>query len=100
MKQERVSASQISKRHKLTYRLNGERRRAMRAYTVHYKMYSADEVREISFLAENKRDAYVKATWGVIPRKEGEMPYSAWVHSTTYQNGKYRTFNTFEGNPY
>ena len=72
----------------------------MKAYTVQYKMHSADKVREVSFLSENKHDAYLEATWGVIPQKEGMMPYSAWVHSVTYQNGKYRIFNNFEGNPY
>lgn len=35
-----------------------------------------------------------------IPKREGSNPYSAWVKSVTYNNGNYRTFNTFEGEPY
>lgn len=72
----------------------------MRAYTVQYKMHSAGEVREVSFLSQNKREAYIDAVWGVIVRKEGTTPYSAWVHSVTSQNGNYHTFNNFEGKPY
>lgn len=72
----------------------------MKAYYVHYKMYEADEVKGIGFLANNKVDAYDKAVYKAIPKKEGKMPYSAWVHSVTYNNGNYRTFNTFEGKPY
>ena len=73
----------------------------MRAYTVGYRMYSADQEHEISFLADNKADAYNKAVYEQIPVKEGAQPYSAWVLSVTYQNGNYRTFrNAWEGNPY
>lgn len=72
----------------------------MKAYYVKYKMYSADEPRGIVFLADNKIDAYEKAVYELIPEKEGSIPYSAWVYSVTYNNGKYREFNTFEGKPY
>lgn len=72
----------------------------MKAYYVNYKLYSADKVRGIGFLAKNKIDAYQKAVYELIPAKEGEMPYSAWVESVTYNNGKCTRFNTFEGKPY
>ena len=72
----------------------------MKTYYIHYKMYNADEVKGIQVLAENKGDAYSKAVYELIPQKEGELPYSAWVYSVTYKNGNYKMFNTFEGNPY
>ena len=71
----------------------------MKTYYINYKMYSADEVNGIQVLAENKEDAYSKAVYELIPQTEGEHPYSAWVHSVTYKNGNYKTFNTFEGKP-
>ena len=71
----------------------------MKAYTVEYRIIG-NEVKRISFLANNKFDAYDKAVYELIPQKEGETPYSAWVSSVTYQNGNCRYFNTFEGNPY
>ena len=70
------------------------------AYFVEYKMYSADQVRGICVRARNKAEAWDKAVYETIPAVEGEVPYSAWVASVTYQNGNYRRFNTFEGNPY
>jgi hypothetical protein len=72
----------------------------MKTYYIKYKMHSADEVQGIQVLAENKEDAYSKAVYELIPQKEGELPYSAWVHSVTYKSGNYKTFNTFEGKPY
>ena len=72
----------------------------MKAYYVQYKMHSADEVHGIQSPAENKVDAYERAVYSLIPEKEGSIPYSAWVYSVTYNNGKYREFNTFEGKPY
>lgn len=69
-------------------------------YTIQYKLHSADQVRQISLCAKNKPDAYDRAVYELIPEKEGTTPYSAWVHSVTYQNGNYRLFNNFEGNPY
>lgn len=73
----------------------------MKAYYVKYKMYKSDEVKGIGFLAKSKEHAYAKAVYELIPAKhDGETPYSAWVHSVTYNNGNYREFNTFEGKPY
>lgn len=69
-------------------------------YYVEYKMHSADQVRGICVVANNKADAYDYAVYEEIPSEEGGIPYSAWVVSVTYQNGNYRRFNTFEGNPY
>ena len=70
------------------------------AYTVEYKLHSADQVHSISFLAKNKADAWDRAVYEEIPKLTGEHPYSAWVYSVTYQNGNYRRFNTCEGLPY
>ena len=72
----------------------------MNAYTVEYKMSAAGEVRFVSFLAKNKQDAWDRATFKEIPKKEGECPYSSWTAAVTYNNGNHRRFNTFEGKPY
>lgn len=72
----------------------------MKAYYVEYKMFFADSVKGIGLLAKNKQDAYTRATYDEIPKSEGSTPYSAWVASVTYSNGKTKVFNTFEGNPY
>lgn len=72
----------------------------MSAYYVKYKTHSAGEVKGIAVPAGNKADAYDKAVYEEIPKVEGETPYSAWVYSVTYNNGRYHTFNTFEGKPY
>lgn len=69
-----------------------------KVYTVYYNGFG--ETKHIDVLAKNKAEAYDKAVYEAIPEKEGEHPYSAWVASVTYQNGNYRNFNTFEGNPY
>lgn len=69
-------------------------------YTIEYKMHSADKVRHCIVEAKNKAQAYDKAAYEVIPKEEGQIPYSAWVKRVTYQNGNTREFNTFEGNPY
>ena len=69
-------------------------------HSVHYKMHSADRERLIDVVAGNKEDAWDLAVYERIPEKEGSLPYSAWVASVTYNNGKYKTFNTFEGKPY
>ena len=70
----------------------------MKAYYVKYRI--KDEVRGIGFLAKDKYDAYDKATYELIPEKEGSIPYSSWVYSVTYNNGKVHYFNTSEGNAY
>lgn len=72
----------------------------MKSYTVEYKLYSSDVIRSISFLAQNKEDAWDRAVYELIPNADGQVPYSAWVASVTYNNGNYKRFNTFEGKPY
>lgn len=70
------------------------------SYWVEYKMYEGDKVQGIAVVASNKADAWDVATYEAIPDKEGQCPYCAWVDNVTYNNGKQRFFNTFEGNPY
>ena len=69
-------------------------------YHVRYFAYQFAEEKGIDVAARSKAEAYDKAVYEAIPKKEGEHPYSAWVHSVTYQNGNYKRFNTFEGKPY
>ena len=70
-------------------------------YTVEYKLWSEGEIKKIYVSARSKFDAYMKAYYEAIPEEnKGELPYSAWVTAVTYQNGNYKTFNTFEGNPF
>lgn len=69
-------------------------------FWVEYKMHSADAVKGLCIGGRSKAEAYDRAVYEAIPNAEGQIPYSAWVASVTYQNGNYRTFNTFEGNPY
>ena len=72
-----------------------------KVYTVHYIMskWSTDE-KYICVLAPSKAAAYDKAVFEVIPRTLSAQPYAAWVSSVTYNNGNYKEFNTFPGNPY
>jgi hypothetical protein len=72
----------------------------MKAYYIRYRMHEYGEECGISVLARNKEDAYDKAVYDRIPAREGHMPYSAWVSSVTYSNGKHKRFNTCEGMPY
>ena len=69
-------------------------------YTIEYQLSNFNSVKKICVAAKSKHEAYTKAVFTEIPAKEGEHPYSAWVASVTYQNGNYREFNTFSGNPY
>ena len=69
-------------------------------YTVEYRLNEFSEVRSIDVLASSKAEAYDKAVYEEIMEVEPYSPYSAWVSSVTYNNGNYRRFNTFEGNPY
>lgn len=69
-------------------------------YYVKYQMYSADDVKGVCVHAKSKAEAYDMAVCEVITKKEGGLPYAAWVHSVTYNNGKCKLFNTFAGNPY
>ena len=70
----------------------------MKSFYVMYRV--GQEVKGIGLLAKNKVDAYDKAVYEEIPKLEGELPYSAWVVSVTYQNGNVHYFNTCEGLPY
>jgi len=72
----------------------------MKSYKVQYTMQMFGEIKSIDILALNKEDAWSMATHVMIPEIEGCEPYSAWVDSVTYKNGKSRTFNSFEGKPY
>ena len=56
------------------------------------------EERGVDILAPNKATAY-DWHYEVIFRKEGKIPYAAWVSSVTYQNGNYHQFKTFAGKP-
>lgn len=70
-------------------------------YTIMYRLYECGQVKQISVPANNKAAAYDKAVYEIIPDKEGQIPYSAWVYSKTYQNGKIKLFHyTMEGYPY
>lgn len=70
-------------------------------YTIMYKLHSSDQIKEISVPARNKAAAYDKAVYEIIPEIEGTTPYSAWIYSKTYQNGRTKLFSyTMEGMPY
>ena len=68
----------------------------MRLYRVEFKEHEASKVRRTVVTARNVREAYDKAYYD----KLGGRPYSAWVDSVIYSNGKERFFNNFEGKPY
>lgn len=73
----------------------------MRAtYHVKYRLYQSSEEQGIDVVAVNKFGAYYLATYEIIPDKEGHVPYSSWVSSVTYSNGRCHYFNTSEGNAY
>ena len=72
----------------------------MKAYYVKYRNNSWGKELGIQVLADSKEQAYDKAVWELIPKKEGSYPYSAWVSSVTYNNGNWHHFNTCEGKPY
>ena len=72
----------------------------MKAYTVEYRLFRWSHVRSIVVFAKTKKEAHDKATFELIPSTQGEIPYSSWVYSVTYNNENYRRFNNFEGNPY
>ena len=72
----------------------------MKKYTVAYRLWECAKEQTIEVFAHNKEEAYEKADFEAIPEKHGEFPYAAWVESVTYDNGKVKTFNTFEGKPY
>ena len=71
-----------------------------RAYWVKYRMNYHEEEKGIDVLATTKEDAYYEALVK-IEIKEGHPPYSAWVYSTTYQNGRHQIIkSTNELNPF
>lgn len=70
-----------------------------KAYYVKYTMGKNCEERGIAVLAYNIEDAYDKAVFDEIPKVQGTTPYSAWVHSVTYQNGNVKYFNTCDADP-
>lgn len=72
----------------------------MKSYTIAYRMHSTDAEREIIVKAKNTAKAYETAVYEQIPAKHGTLPYSAWVESVTYSNGKTHAFNTCEGLAY
>ena len=72
----------------------------MKAYYVKYRLRRNSEVKGIGFLAKSKSDAYDKAVYELIPTLHGTLPYDAWVHSVTYNNGNVHYFNTSEAMPY
>lgn len=69
-------------------------------YHIDYKLFQFDKIKTIDVAAKSKKEAYRIAAFELIPEREGEYPYSAWVDSVTYQNGNFRQFNHFEGFPY
>ena len=72
----------------------------MKAYYVKYILWKNDKEKGIEVPAKDKYDAYDKAVYKLIPEKEGESPYAAYVESVTYNNGNYKVFNTFIGKPF
>lgn len=72
----------------------------MRAYYVNYRSWQCGEVKGVMAMASNAGDAYMLAVYEEIPKIEGRIPYSAWVVSVTYNNGRCHYFNTCEGLPY
>lgn len=72
----------------------------MKAYYVKYRTWQCAEEKGLQVLAANKEEAYEKAMFEEVPRIEQTSPYSCWVASVTYNNGNYKCFNTFEGQPY
>ena len=73
----------------------------MKTYHVVYIMaYYEVADKSVDVLASNKEEAYDKAVYEAIPKKEGRIPYAAYVASVTYNNGNYKTFNTFIGKAY
>lgn len=69
-------------------------------YTVKYKKWSSSEEAEVVVEAASKGDAYDLATYDVIPKLIGEVPYSSWVDSVTYKTGRIHYFKTCEGYGY
>lgn len=69
-------------------------------YHIEYRAWVNGVTKSVDVVAHTKAEAYDVAFYESIPAIEGELPYSAWVDSVTYQNGNYHQFNTSEGNAY
>ena len=69
-------------------------------YTVAYKMSKFAIEQTVEVEATNRWTAYDIATYEKIPEIEGHYPYSTWVDSVRYKNGREHVFNTIEGLPY
>lgn len=70
-------------------------------YAVQYKVRGFYELpKMVCVIASSKAEAYDLAFYEAIPKTEGQLPYSAWVSSVTYNNGNAHYFNTSEGNAY
>ena len=71
-------------------------------YAIKYHMnkaYNFDDIKTICVPASNKAEAWLTGK-DAIRWKEGKYPAALWVFSVTYQNGKYRLFDTNETHPY
>lgn len=68
-------------------------------YWVKYRLWGYEE-KGIQVCAKNVAEAYDIAVYELIPEKEVESPYSAWVDNVTYANGNVKYFNSFEGKRY
>lgn len=73
-----------------------EKRAAKRRYNVFYRMPGA-KVQETSVIAANAYEAWREVAYTA---RDGEYPYSAWVDSVVYSDGRVHYYNTSEGNPY
>lgn len=62
-------------------------------YKVYCKEHSSADADSFIVEAKNRFEAYDKAVYELCHY----TPYSAWVDSVRYSNGKTRRFNTFEG---
>ena len=69
----------------------------MKRYQINYRIESWSPVQEIEIEANSKADAWDAAMYEEIRRRTGEVPYSVWVVSVTYKNGRVQKFNTCEG---
>lgn len=72
----------------------------MKTYCIFYTTSQFGAAYMIDVIARNKIEAYCKAVYEAIPQKTSALPFSAWVHSVTHNNGSHHVFNTFEGKPY
>lgn len=69
----------------------------MKTYQVNYRIESWTPVETIDVKANSIDEAWDTAMFVEIPRQTGEHPWSVWVVSVTYKNGRVHKFNTCEG---